>query len=251
MNLSEHQRLYTDAIRQARQAGDLAFHTWFNMESSCDMNQVICRGYWDMSHHILTPTVCAHIQHPEECVALEIGYGGGRLLNAACSFFGHVIGIDIHDEHQAVERFLHAQKKTNVRLLRTDGATIGVDDNSIDLIYSFIVLQHLPSFGAFASYIRETRRCLQPGGVAQLYFGSFGRLHPLHRVWSFLRGYRETKGKPANHVTLHIRTALVRRMCRQAGLRVVETGTSFYRAPDGYPDKRGGQSYVTLVKPCG
>jgi SAM-dependent methyltransferase len=248
MTLAQHQQKYNAAIRQARQTGEQAFHAWFNREATQTVRQGIVRGAWDWSVHILTPTVCQYITTPETKVALEIGYGGGRLLHAASDYFREVIGIDIHDEYDAVAAFLRQQNKHNVRLIRTCGDTIDVADASIDFVYSFIVLQHLPSFVTFARYLGEVYRCLTMGGVAQLYFGAFARLHPLYRVWYSARGYREKRHAPANHISLMIRTTRVRRLCRALGFRVVASGTSFYRVPDGYPAWRGGQSFVTLVK---
>lgn len=251
MALAEHQQKYSVAIRQARLGGDAAFQAWFNREAARDLHQCVVRGYWDLAFHILTADVCAHMRQPENRVALEIGYGGGRLLNAACSYFKEVIGIDIHDEQAMVEAFLHAQHKTNFRLLRTAGQMIDVDSASIDFIYSFIVLQHLPSFAVFVGYMYEIHRCLKPGGVAQLYFGKFTRLHPLYQVYYFLQGYKATRDVPANHISLVVRVGRVRQLCRTIGLRVVASGTSFFCAPDGYPARKGGQNYVTLVKDTG
>lgn len=248
MSLVEHQQKYTYAIRQARLAGMESFQAWFNRESSHSLRQCIVRGYWDFAFHILTPTVCAYMADPEHRVALEIGYGGGRLVNAACSFFKYVIGIDVHNDQSTAEEFLHSQHKTNFCLMRTLGQTIDVDSASIDFVYSFIVLQHLPSFATFVTYIHEVCRSLKPGGVAQLYFGKFTRLHPLYQVYYFLQGYKETRNAPANHISLVVRVARVKQLCKTIGLRVIASGTSFFLAPNGYPSKKGGQNYVTLVK---
>lgn len=248
--LAAHQRKYSAAIHQARCAGPAVFQSWFNRESARDVHQCVVRGYWDFAMHILTPTVCRVLCNPEEKVALEIGYGGGRLLNAACSYFREAIGIDIHNEQEMAAQFLRAQNKTNFRLFQTDGAAIEAAAASIDFVYSFIVLQHLPSFAVFVSYLHEVQRCLKPGGVAQLYFGKFARLHPLYQAWYWRRGYKETPHVPANHISLVVRPARVKAVCREVGLQVVATGTSFFRAPDGYPRKRGGQSSVTLLKPA-
>jgi ubiquinone/menaquinone biosynthesis C-methylase UbiE len=171
----EHQKLYTDAVQQAGKEGGNAFQSWFNR--SDNINQSITRGFWDFTLHILTPQVCALINQPEEKTALEIGYGGGRILNAACNYFKLVIGVDIHSEQDLVRDFLHSQGKSNFLLLRTSGRTLDVDRESIDFIYSFIVLQHLPSLDVLMSYLRETYRCLKPKGVAQLYFGKYSKIH--------------------------------------------------------------------------
>jgi SAM-dependent methyltransferase len=246
--LAAHQQKYCAAIRRARQAGADAFQAWFNREAACTPQQHLVRAHWDFALHMLTPTVCAYLDRPEERVALEIGSGGGRLLLAACRYFREVIGVDIHDEQAAVAQFLQAQHAANVRLLRTTGDSLPVDTASVDFVFSFIVLQHLPSFAVFAAYLHETARCLRRGGVAQLYFGRFARLHPLHQLLCWRQGYRATPAVPANHMSLVVRLARVRRLCASLGLRVVESGTSYFLVPDGYPRRRGGQSYVTLVK---
>lgn len=244
-----HRQNYRAAIRQARQRGPHAFHAWFNRAAATSMQQHLVRGYWDFSLHILTPQVCRYLAQPETKTALEIGSGGGRLLNAACRYFGHAIGIDIHTEHATAAAFLREQGHTNFTLLSTDGAHIPCAAACIDFIYSFIVFQHVPSYTVFVSYIQEIARCLRPGGVAQVYFGKFARLHPLYRLLYGVQGYKATPNAPANHISLVVRVAKARRLCRQVGLRVVAVGTSSFLAPDGYPRKAGGQNYITLVKP--
>ena len=244
--LEAHQKRYTEAIGHASKAGNIPFQNWFNQ--SINVEQSVLRGFWDFSVHILTPAVCAAISTPESKTALEIGYGGGRLLNAAAAHFGNVIGMDIHDEKTAVSDFLTAQGKTNFQLLRTNGAEISVPSDSVDLIYSFIVLQHLPNFATFAKYIAETARCLKTGGVAQLYFGNL-TLHKQLQQWSQAKsGYLEFPDAQVNHISLLVRLAKVKSICRQVGLQVVDTGTSYKNAPDGLPNKKGGQKYVTVLK---
>jgi len=156
---AEHQKRWTEATCEAQGQGDVAFQNWFDQTDS--IWRSIVRGYWDFAFHILTPKVCSYINNPEQKTALEIGYGGGRILNAACSFFKQAIGIDIHNSADVVEQFLVSQGKRNFKLIRTNGRTIDVENESVDFIYSFIVLQHLPSFGVFESYVQESYRCLK------------------------------------------------------------------------------------------
>ncbi len=243
---AEHQQKYIDAVREARLAGTDSFQSWFS--KSKDINQTISRGYWDLALHILSPKVATFIDNPEEKIALEIGYGGGRILNAACSYFKEVIGIDIHDEQETVEAFLKSQGKSNFRLIKTAGRTIDVDSGSIDFIYSFIVLQHLPSFDVFVSYMKEIYRCLKKSGVAQLYFGKFSKLNPIYRLRYFIQGYKEIPEAPVNYTSLVIRVSKVKKLCKKIGFRVVGTGTSYKTVPNGYCKIRGGQNCITLLK---
>ena len=242
----EHQIRYSTAIREARIKGMDVFQGWFDTSKSA--NQSLIRGYWDFVFHIIKPKVCEYIERPENKIALEIGYGGGRLLNAACSFFKQVIGIDIHDEKETVKNFLRSQNKYNFILIKTPGRSIDIDSESVDFIYSFIVLQHLPTFEVFSNYLKEAYRCLKSGGVAQLYFGRFSKLNPLDQLIFFLKGYKEIES-PVNHTSLVIRLAKVEEMCRNLGFKIVDTGPSYKGVPDGYPHRRGGQNFITLLKP--
>jgi SAM-dependent methyltransferase len=234
-----HSQLYADAIRAARDEGAAAFQSWFNRAESID--EAFRRGFWDFSVHILVPEVTARISNPGALTALEIGYGGGRLLNAAASFFGRAVGVDVHDEHEAVAALLASCGRDNVELMRTDGRAIPLPDESVDFAYSFIVLQHLHSVDAFERYVSETHRVLRRGGVAQLYFGRLATRNPLLR-------FREIADAPVNHVSLELAPRTAARICRRAGFSVIGRGTSYKNVPDGYPADAGGQSYVTLAK---
>lgn len=242
-----HRKRYSEAVREARLAGDKEFQSWFNKSKS--IHQTIVRGYWDLTFHILRPKVCECMEKPEEKVALEIGYGGGRILNAACSYFKQVFGIDIHDQQEKVETFLRSQGKSNFKLIKTLGRTIGVESETIDFIYSFIVLQHLPSFSVYESYIKETYRCLKTGGVAQLYFGKYDKLSLIDRSRFFIPGYKEITNARPNYTSLVIRVPKAKKLCKKVGFKIIDVGTSYKRAPDGYPKIRGEQNYVTLLKP--
>jgi len=241
-----HQKLYRDAIHEAKNQGIDAFQSWFNRSENRE--QSIVRGYWDFSMHILTPAVCELMSEPEDKIALEIGFGGGRLLNAACKYFQFAMGVDIHEEQAFVEAFLKEQGNQNFKLLRTSGSEIGVEASSVDFVYSFIVLQHLPTLNSLKGYLEEIHRVLKPKGVAQLYFGKFNKLKAVEQLKSFMAGYKEISDAPVNHVSLVLRVGKMRRLCQAYGFEVVESGPSYKTVPDGFPKSRGGQNYVTLVR---
>lgn len=244
----EHKERYANAIRQAHNEGAAPFQSWFNQSEN--IQESVMRGFWDFAIHILTPEVCSYINAPKAATALEIGYGGGRILNAACCFFSQAIGVDIHEEEEAVAAFLREQGKTNFRLLRTSGRTIDVEAGHLDLVYSFIALQHLPTFEVFEAYLRESFRCLKPGGIAQLYFGRYAtKLSGKERWKNYWRGYKEITNAPVNHTSLVIRVVKAARTSREIGFELLASGCSYKRVPDGYPAMSGGQNYITLRKP--
>lgn len=225
-----HRRSYQEAIRSARIRGD--FLTWF--DNASNDAEAIEKGLRDFESHILTDMVAASL--PSRRRAVEIGYGGGRLVNAACNTFSEVIGVDVHGEWDAASDFLAAQGHENFRLLTGDGANLPVDSASVDLVYSYIVLQHLPTFDAFRRYIVETARCLVPNGVAQLYFGSFAITGWRSSIRAVSAGYREIPHAPVNYVSLQVGRRRVERLCRANGLQVIESAG------------HGTQDSVTAVK---
>jgi cyclopropane fatty-acyl-phospholipid synthase-like methyltransferase len=246
MSDERHINKYSQEIREAKEMGVDQFHAWFN--KSQNFNESLVRGFWDFSCHILTDIVCSHIQEPEEKTCLEIGYGGGRLLNAASNYFKEAIGIDIHDEVEYVREFLKSQGRDNFRLIRTSGKTIKVDPGSIDFVYSFIVLQHLQSFESFCNYLKETYICLKKRGVAQLYYGTWAKLSSKDQILNWNKGYKEITDAKVNHTSLVLRNAKVKRLCLDLGFKVLDCGNSYKQVPDGYLKKIGGQNYITLLK---
>lgn len=220
-----HVAKYREAIGKAADSGELSFQQWFCKSASLRQSEV--RGYWDFAVHILTPKVIAEIGDPENKTALEIGYGGGRILRAAASFFGKAIGVDIHDSQPNIP---------GVTLLTGDGKTLPVETETVDFVYSFIVFLHLQSFEAFVSYLNETYRVLKPGGIAQIYFGLKDS-----------DGYCSCTA-PANHASLEISQDVAEAESRKAGLHVIDSGRSYKSVPNGFPDVIGQQAYVTLKK---
>ena len=76
---------------------------------------------------------------------LEIGCGPARILRPMAARFDDAYGIDISAEmlKLAEER---TQNQKNIQLYRGSGTDLEpVADNSIDLVYSVVTLQHLPA----------------------------------------------------------------------------------------------------------
>jgi len=234
-----HRRRYAEAIHDARAGGGDAFQSWFNRTDTEE--EALRRGHWDFALHILTPAACSRLADPGSLTALEIGYGGGRLLNAAACHFGRAVGIDIHHEEAEVRALFERLGRDNVELHTTDGSGIPLEDGSVDFVYSFIVLQHLPRYESFVRYVEETHRVLSPRGVAQLFYGRLRSRDPRRR-------YRELPDAKVNHTSLELAPRHAAAVSRAAGFEVVDSGGSYKNVPDGYPGQPGGQGYVTLVK---
>jgi SAM-dependent methyltransferase len=95
---------------------------------------------------------------------LEIGCGIGRMTRAIADRAGSVIGVDV--SAGMVERGRRALAGVgNVELVVGNGRDLGaVPDASVDVVYSFIVFQHIPDPEVTYGYVREIGRVLRPGG---------------------------------------------------------------------------------------
>jgi SAM-dependent methyltransferase len=98
-----------------------------------------------------------------DAVVLEIGCGIGRVLQHLAGHYREVHGIDIAGEmvEQGRRRLAHLP---NVQFHQGNGYDLEpFADETFDLVYSALVLQHMPKTIAY-NYFQETRRVLRPDG---------------------------------------------------------------------------------------
>lgn len=106
----------------------------------------------------------------EKDSALEIGFGGGRLLTQAAKSFKKVYGVDIHSNFEMSEKFLKLSNIDNATLLHRNEID-GIEDGKINFIYSFIVFQHFHTIEEVKYYLDQIHRLLAKNGTAHIYFG--------------------------------------------------------------------------------
>lgn len=107
---------------------------------------------------------------------LEIGCGAGRMTRRLSELFGQVVALDVSEE-----MLKHAREalsdRHNVAFLHGDGTGLAtVVDRSVDVVFSYITLQHVPTVAGQLSYVRETARVLRLDGVAALQVRANGLL---------------------------------------------------------------------------
>jgi len=101
---------------------------------------------------------------------LEIGPGAGRWTELLQPIAASLVGVDISEKCVELcrEKFGRAG---NTRFISTTGNTLsGVEDRSVDAIWSFDVFVHINTSEA-AGYVWEFRRVLRPGGVGVVHHG--------------------------------------------------------------------------------
>ena len=142
--------------------------------------------------------IAAELGRPQEFgQALDFGCGLGRLTRALGRRFGRCVGVDVSP------RMIERARELNADATGCEFVTNDADDlsafatGSFDLVYSSIVLQHLPSAERIERYVADFVRLLTPGGVA--IFQIPAALPTRHRVQARRRLYATLRrvGVPA------------------------------------------------------
>ncbi len=120
----------------------------------------------------------------DDDIILDLGCGWGRVLKPVMDRTGYAIGLDIsHNMLNNAREHLENNGHEPV-LLRGDGTSLPFKNDSIDMIYSLLVLQHISKENG-KSVFEEVRRVLKPGGTA--YIRVPGRFAPENILFSFLQ----------------------------------------------------------------
>jgi SAM-dependent methyltransferase len=97
---------------------------------------------------------------------LDFGCGPGVVANMAAPFVRRMIAVDVSRGVIAISRAL--DHPPNVEYIANRGDDLAfLDAASLDLVFSFVVLQHLTP-GQVKSFLAEFYRVLKPGGKAVL-----------------------------------------------------------------------------------
>ena|ERR1700676_2090143 len=124
-------------------------------------------------------------------LAFDFGCGVGRLTRALGKHFERCVGVDISEEMVATARKLNERNGNCDFVLNVSDALEQFSGDSFDLIYTSIVLQHVPTKSAILGYVAEFIRTLKPGGLLAMQVPSFipwlGAIQPRRRLYGFLR----------------------------------------------------------------
>lgn len=162
------------------------------------------RGSWDVEAFFQTgraevDVVMARLaEHgwlpAKQHVALDFGCGLGRLTRALSRHFASVIGVDVAPRMVAEAQRLNSDVSSCTFLVNDRPDLSIIESESIDLVLSFIALQHVSDKDTIRRYIRDFARITRSGGVAvfQLPTGVSWRIryHPLRLINRGLRSLR-------------------------------------------------------------
>ena len=106
---------------------------------------------------------------------VELGCGAGRMTRGFAERFQSVCAVDISAEMQSRAKG-YLQSFLNIRWVLSNGEALSeIENASVDLVFSYLVLQHMPTKAVVYSSIREMMRILRPGGVFLFQFNGSDR----------------------------------------------------------------------------
>ena len=166
--------------------------------------------------------------------ALDFGCGVGRLTQALSGHFAEVLGVDISSSMLDEARRANATK-TNIKFFQNTDQNLALfADNSVDFIYSNIVLQHMPKERQL-KFLSEFFRILAEGGTAVFQTPS-GPNYRSWQGWVFkLLGYKNLNrirkviyGGPSGIMEIHaLPQHEVLALLRDASVDLVQLDANF------------------------
>lgn len=218
--MSEIQRYKEKISKLSQEEFFLFFNNNKNEEDSWK------EGEQEFESEIIAPMMetCNFLDKTSNKNALEIGYGGGRLLAPACKMFNRVYGVDIHERPQLVVDKLLSFGIKNFVLFGERGDFIPLAPRTVDFVYSYIVFQHLETIQVTIQYLKEIFSVLNYGGHAIIYFG--------RAFTNETNTYVDKIKKPVNHTNIRLSEGYAVGLAMGVGfevlkVRVSKSGTQF------------------------
>jgi SAM-dependent methyltransferase len=109
---------------------------------------------------------------PADKIMLELGCGAGRMSRSFANRFRTVVAVDISSEMLKRGQQLIPDASNIVWLQGNVLDLANVAKDSTDLVFSYLVLQHLPREQVVSKYVSEIIRVLRAGGVFLFQFNS-------------------------------------------------------------------------------
>ncbi len=222
-------------------AGSLDYKAAWNHAAREDARDAILTGSTAESFEATGQADAAMVlRHlPPKAVVLNIGCGIGRVEKYLATHVAELWAVDVSGEMiaRARER-LAGLASVRLREIGNDEFLRSFEANRFDLVFSFLVLQHLAREDAFL-YLRDAWRVLKTGGILLTQFPNF--LSPEYSQ-SFLTGV-DVRGRSPGRARFYTEPE-VRHLLSLAGFRLEDLRLSSGERGDT-------EIYVVARKPAG
>jgi SAM-dependent methyltransferase len=152
-----------------------AFHYIASWRHEWDIESFIASGEEDFERLVVPTLARCSLPAAGRCM-LELGCGAGRMTASFAKRFERVYALDLSHEMLSRASQMHAAER-NILWLLGNGADLScVASDTMDFVFSYLVLQHIPEEALALQYIREMLRVVRPGGVFLFQFN--GGLEP-------------------------------------------------------------------------
>jgi protein-L-isoaspartate O-methyltransferase len=96
---------------------------------------------------------------------LEVGSGVGRMTRRLAELFGHVVAVDVSEQMlRRCRENLASFDNVEYRLVPGDGTLGETGEAEVDVVFSYVTFQHVPTKSAQLRYFDNCARALRPGG---------------------------------------------------------------------------------------
>jgi ubiquinone/menaquinone biosynthesis C-methylase UbiE len=140
-----------------------AFHYIASWQENWDLHSFLMSGEMDYQRLAVPVLERCNIAMSGR-IALELGCGVGRMTQVLARKYQSVLALDLSAEMLRRARQIH-EGCDNILWVQTGGADLGcLATSSVDFVFSYLVLQHLPNEEMAFGYVREILRVLKPTG---------------------------------------------------------------------------------------
>lgn len=146
-----------------------AFHYIASWRKDWDLESFLTSGEEDFQRLVAPALTRCGLPVAGERM-LEVGCGAGRMTHSFARRFARVYALDLSLEMLGRARQIHTEQK-NILWLTSNGSDLSfIASDSMDFVFSYLVLQHLPREMLVFEYVREMLRVLRPGGMMLFQF---------------------------------------------------------------------------------
>ena len=148
-----------------------AFYYIASWRENWDVGSFLASGEEDYQR-LVAPVLSRCQFSPEGKAMVELGCGAGRMTRSFARRFERVYAFDVSTGMLSRAQSL-LRESDNIVWIQGNGSDLsGLANGSVDFVFSYLVLQHLPTERLVRRYVAEMLRVLKDDGVFLFQFNS-------------------------------------------------------------------------------